>query len=164
MKKQTGSKSTPKVDTKAQKDKKAIQAKVAEKKEKATKPAKTESQMVSLEDQDKEIAEELARVEAELAQLEKEPPAEEPAAEEGKPKKERKAKKDRQEKRDTGDVVTAKELASDLGVEARILRRTLRKLAKDKAITDKDGRWEWTPGHADIATITAALAKADKAE
>ena len=62
--------------------------------------------------------------------------------------------------KEDADLVTAKQLASDCGVEAKILRRTLRRLQAEGKIETRDGRWEWPAGSPDIKTILKAFKKA----
>src|SRR5690606_2860284 len=51
-----------------------------------------------------------------------------------------------EEEEETGQVVTAKELASELGMSPSQLRKKLRQLVKDGVIEhEKNGRWEWSP-------------------
>lgn len=57
------------------------------------------------------------------------------------------------------NLVTAKEIASDLGIEPKVLRRTLRKLKDQGKISERNGRWEWPAGSPDIKVIQTALGK-----
>lgn len=109
-----------------------------------------------------EIEAALQEAKAECEALEAEEPDPEPVLT---PKKERapREKKEKQAKPD--DLVTAKELASELGTEDRILRRTLRKLEKAKKIKPKQGRWEWAPDSPDLQVIKDNFGKkADEEE
>lgn len=62
------------------------------------------------------------------------------------------------EEEETGQVVTAKELASELGMSPSQLRKKLRQLVKDGAIDhEKNGRWEWSPNSKSLKKIRELL-------
>src|SRR5690606_9879026 len=63
-----------------------------------------------------------------------------------------------EEEEETGQVVTAKELASELGMSPSQLRKKLRQLVKDGAIDhEKNGRWEWSPNSKILKKIRELL-------
>lgn len=63
-----------------------------------------------------------------------------------------------EEEEETGQVVTAKELASELGMSPSQLRKKLRQLVKDGVIEhEKNGRWEWSPNSKSLKKIRELL-------
>lgn len=57
------------------------------------------------------------------------------------------------------ETVTSKDIADSLGIESKVLRRTLRKLQEQGKISTRDGRWEWAAGSQDIVEIMKAFGK-----
>ena len=55
-------------------------------------------------------------------------------------------------------TVTAKQLAEELNMDPKELRKTLRALAQKKAIQPKNGVWHWSPDSPDIDVIRKAFA------
>lgn len=57
------------------------------------------------------------------------------------------------------EIVTSKDIADSLGIESKVLRRTLRKLQDSGKIGTRDGRWEWEAGSPEIDIIRKSFGK-----
>ena len=72
-----------------------------------------------------------------------------------KPTKRKTPKKEKAPKATKEDVVSLKDICTELGIEGRIARRKLR----TSDIQKPGKQWEWTPGHEDIQKIKNLLTK-----